>query len=187
MEPISTCEIATRIFRKNVDGISHKIYIDKLLTDDDSTTRSNMKTVGKRKKDKGRLPPDVPPPSEYYTDPSHRVRVYGKPHFQLVGKYGMKPGHAERFKKYFTFAVHQYRHEPLAQFRNHVKASVEHVFNNHEYCDTSWCRYTNGTPQSNPDQIDEDIVHLTTVSCDTPTLGETDPDHESEIQITPRE
>jgi hypothetical protein len=178
MEPLSTCEIATRLYRRNVEGGNNdsncKVYVDQLLTDDDSTTRSNMAPVGTRKKDKGRLPPDVPQPTKFLTDPSHRTRVYAGHFFKLVNHHGMKPGHALRFKKYFAFAVHQYNHEDLPRFRNRMKASVEHVFNNHEFCDNLWCRYKDGVPESNPEMPDEPIIDLSTVS-ESPLPDEADP------------
>jgi hypothetical protein len=38
------------------------------------------------------------------------------------------------------------------------------VFNNHQWCDSSWCRYKDGVPVTNPGKVDEDIVNITTVA-----------------------
>jgi hypothetical protein len=183
MEPLSTCDLATRLYRNEIAGTNTKIYVNELLTDDDSTTRSNMKTVGRRKSDKGKLPPDVPQPTRFLTDPSHRTRVYAKHFYALIGQHGMKPGHFERFKKYHAFAVQMYRHEELPSFRNRVVASVEHVFNNHTFCDETWCRYKHGTPARNKNKIDRDIVDLTTVSG-SPSQDEDEPIAEQDINIS---
>ena len=142
MEPISTCDLAVRIFnRKNENG-EGKCFINWHLTDDDSSTRANMKTVGKYKKDKGKLPVGVMPPSVSYTDPTHRTRIFGGDLFALVGKPGLrfKSGHAERLKKFHGYAVKQYRHEALPSFVMRMKAIVEHTFDNHVFCDAVWCK-----------------------------------------------
>jgi hypothetical protein len=142
MEPISTCDLAVRLFEKKTDDGAGKCFINWHLTDDDSTTRANMKTVGKLKKDKGKLPIGVTPPAVSFTDPTHRTRIFGKDMFALVGKPGLgfKNGHAERLKKFHGYAVKQYRHEPLPSFVFRMKAVVEHMFDNHMFCDTSWCK-----------------------------------------------
>ena len=101
MEPISTCDLAIRIFKSTNHPGPSKCFINWHLTDDDSTTRANMKTVGKLKRDKGKLPVGITPPSVSYTDPTHRTRIFGKDLCALVGKQGLgfKSGHAERLKK----------------------------------------------------------------------------------------
>ena len=99
MEPISTCQLAVKLWNKIPQG-TKKVWVTALVTDDDSSTRSYMNTVGPTSNGKEKLPPEVTPPSTFYTDHTHRNRVWGGDVWKIVRKiYKFKSGHAERLKK----------------------------------------------------------------------------------------
>ena len=98
------------------------------------------------KKDYGKLNVDELPPQLNLADPNHRCKVLGKHIYPLTkerktsGKQISK-AYAERFKVNFNRALHQSRDKDAQGLRDALLATLEHEFNNHEYCSTDWCRW----------------------------------------------
>ena len=46
---------------------------------------------------------------------------------------------AKQIKRYTSYYIHQNRNKPLAKLIANSKAPVEHLFNDHTWCDPSWC------------------------------------------------
>ena len=46
---------------------------------------------------------------------------------------------ATRIKRYASYYIRQNRSKPLAVFVKNAKAPIEHLFNDHTWCDSSWC------------------------------------------------
>ena len=44
-----------------------------------------------------------------------------------------------RIKRYTSYYIRQNRTGPLLDFVANTKAPIEHLFNNHTCCDSSWC------------------------------------------------
>lgn len=105
------------------------------------------KTVsGNDKADHGRLPLDVIEP-KFLADFNHRVKTIGKSVFHLAS---LPKKHSEvdnaianRIKLYFGYMLKQQKYlkweQEKEKIRKNVLAPVEHMFSNHEHCDSSWC------------------------------------------------
>ena len=48
--------------------------------------------------------------------------------------------HAYRIKKFWGYVVKMNGHKSLNEFKKAIKCIVEHLFDNHEYCDPQWCK-----------------------------------------------
>ena len=60
------------------DDSGYNIFVEYIVSDDDSTMRSHLQYDGK-----GKLPTHVPIPT-FLADPSHRVKVMSTPIFKLT-------------------------------------------------------------------------------------------------------
>ena len=47
--------------------------------------------------------------------------------------------HAERLKKYWGYLIKQQHYNSLDKMRKVSKANLNHLFDDHEYRNTSWC------------------------------------------------
>ena len=114
--------------------LTKKTFIGEMVTGDDST----MRTVLTHNEKKGRLAPDVPPP-KFLADPGYRVKVMVKPIFTKVSKTKainrIKNIDAIRIKKYTSCYIVQNREGDFKKFVANVLAPIEHLFNEHSYCD----------------------------------------------------
>jgi len=139
-----------------------KNVIDVLLTDDDSTTRSNArhsfqevmtangwtekekaelwpkKKGGKYVADRGKLPIRVRAISKYLADPPHRGKSVGRAFYKLEGKRGRElkftAVDCERLKRNFNFWHRQNRGEPYEVFEARYHAVIDHHFGDHSSC-----------------------------------------------------
>ncbi len=133
---------------------------DKLCTDDDSTTRANvrpsykevMKAKGLSSKasfwpktkggsyvvDRGKLPLCVRPISDYLADPSHRGKSVGRAFYKLEGKRGKElkftSTDCEHLKRNYSFWHRQNRNETYDVFRARYVAVIDHHFGDHSSC-----------------------------------------------------
>ena len=138
-----------------------------IVLDDDTTIRSNLKhsleekvekkimredewplnKKGKRKSCSGRLPLHVKEPT-FLSDPSHWKKTVGKHlyHMANLPKYKSKVTKelASKLMTAYGYMLFNIRHLDWNKDRKLVmdkaKAPLEHRFNNHVYCDPSWCR-----------------------------------------------
>jgi hypothetical protein len=102
--------------------------------------RSNLCHDGK----KAKLYASVREPA-FLTDPAHRVKVMVKGIFAKVAKNKnvnmntIKNVDAMMIKKYTSCYVMQNRTGDFKRFVANAVASVEHLFNEHSFCDAAWC------------------------------------------------
>ena len=115
-----------------------KAFIAEMVTDDDSTMRAVLSHHDK----KGKLSNDVPAP-RFLADPGHRVKVMVKGIFAKVSKTKainkIKNIDAMRIKKYTSCYIIQNREGDFKKFVANALAPIEHLFNEHTYCDAEWC------------------------------------------------
>ena len=108
------------------------------MTDDDSTMRSHLRNIING----GKLPDDIIQPN-FLADPSHRVKVMCKAIFAMVSDTKdpdkCKTVDATRIKRYTSYYIRQNRSGPLLDFVANAKAPIEHLFNDHTWCNPSWC------------------------------------------------
>ena len=118
-----------------------RLYIEHLVSDDDSSMRSLL--VHKSSdNDKGGLPATIPAIT-FFADPTHRIKVMAKPAYSKVtdtkDPKKCKKHDANRLKKYIGCYIAKSKNLPLEEFCLKARAPVEHLFNCHEWCDSSWC------------------------------------------------
>ena len=79
----------------------------------------------------------------FKADPSHRVKVTSAPIFKMVTKTKdpnkCKQIDALQVKKYTGCCIYKNRDLPIDEFVAKAKAPVEHLFNDHEWCNKDWC------------------------------------------------
>jgi hypothetical protein len=170
MESIAAAELVTKAYHTG------RIYVKTVVGDDDSTTRSVLQTDWKTyradfpdiprkdywptylteklkikkfipaKKLPGRLPWEVPPPTRFLCDPTHRIRVVAKYLFQMCKafkKFGVTKTDCERLKENMGYAHKQFREVlTLEEYKRAWDAALWHMGNDHDFCDPSWCKYT---------------------------------------------
>ena len=77
MEAKLALRLTEEIYRKK----NGRVYLQKIVSDDDSTMRSLLRH--QKNNDKGKLPIDIPEPL-FLADPGHRIKVMSKPFFKMV-------------------------------------------------------------------------------------------------------
>ena len=116
------------------------VGVEFIVSDDDSTMRAHLSHIGVHKK--GMLPLDVHQPT-FLCDPSHRVKVMVKEVFKLALKSKAKSEcekiDALRLKKYIGCWIAKNKSLPFDELKAKRKAPIEHLFGNHEWCDSDWC------------------------------------------------
>ena len=158
---------ALSLVREVFDQSSGTVAIETIVLDDDSLTRALLKHPSTHPK--GLLPEHIPEPS-FLVDPSHRTKVVAKAIFALVHlpKSQSKCTNIDalRIKKYHGYMLKQSRNLTLEEITNNCKAVIEHLFDNHEYCDVAWCK---------PKRIKAEVQRLieTNYSPTPPPLAQT--------------
>ena len=118
-----------------------KIVLKSIVSDDDSTMRALLKYPKNHKR--GKLNPEIPEPS-WLADPSHRTKVVAKYMFNLAtlpkSKSTCTKIDAVRVKKYFGYMLKTNRDRTIPEIKIASLAVIEHLFDNHHYCDSRWCR-----------------------------------------------
>ena len=91
----------------------------------------------------GNLKLEIPEP-DWLADPSHRTKAVAKPIIALAiapnSKSSCTKVDAIRIKKYYEYMLKTNRMKTIEEIKFASKASIEHLFNNNEYCDSRWCR-----------------------------------------------
>ena len=154
-------------YTKVLPKSTKKAAIGEIVTDDDTTMRSNIKHKG----DKAKLPIDVPEPT-FLADPTHRIKVMVRKIFGKAVKskdpQKIKTIDALRLKKYTSLYIHQNRTGDFKDFVSNAMVPVEHLFNEHSFCNPEWC-YSKAIEQ----KVDEVIVFKKTkmvsnvLNCET--------------------
>ena len=139
---------------------NHKGFFVKTICADDDTTmkkvlRHNydqlvkdgvMTKADKPKKSSGKLDFAVPEPS-FLADFNHRVKSVGRAIYELakmkLADSTVNKETAKRIKLYWSQMLNQLRDLSIEKdwklIEKIVRAPVDHIFNNHEYCDIAWC------------------------------------------------
>ena len=116
-------------------------YIKTIICDDDNNMRKHLKHKTDQNR-KGKLSTEVPEPV-FLADPTHRVKTIAKYFFQLAQKplyqSPVTKDLALKMKQYFGYMLKQQRYNTLDEIRHASKAPLQHLFNDHNYCETSWC------------------------------------------------
>jgi hypothetical protein len=160
MEAVGAVKILIRIFEnKNV-----RCYIDKLVTDDDSSVRKKSTHsyrelidagrmteaewprydgAGRAKKpDTGVLPIGMPALT-FLADKGHRNRSYSSKNFAEAAKSkkagcGMTKVDAERMKRRMSYTLRLHTGGTYEEFKKAMTAVLQHHFNDHSFCG-DWC------------------------------------------------
>ena len=119
----------------------NKIALRSIASDDDSTMRALLKHPGNHKR--GKLNPEIPEPS-WLADSSHSIKVVAKYIFTLAALPKIKSTctkiDAVRVKKYFGYMIKTNRDRTISEKKIASLAVIEHLFDNHEYYNSRWCR-----------------------------------------------
>ena len=140
--------------------------VDTIIMDDDSSSKNVLKCKyadrqeearkrgevyawpkyksGGKRRDTGTLPlehGDV----NFKADINHRLRAKSKKEYALANgpKYKSEctKVDAARLKRNMSRAVFQNRSKPFHKLKRSSIAALEHLFDDHRWCDASWCRY----------------------------------------------
>jgi len=173
MEPNGIVECAKKIWKSGI------AWLRTFISDDDSSSRAALKHPiltqilnnklqlcpvdnngwpvdknGRKLKDNGKLPSDINSVDTYLADPSHRRRVVGGQLYKLeLTCKEMKKTDCECLIRNFGYAVKQNRDKTEEEFSNAMKAALEHHFDNHEYCNPSWCHFREDSVRKSDDTI----------------------------------
>jgi len=166
MEPNGILQCVIQVWNS---GIS---WMDDFISDDDSSSRCVVKHPirfqmlknfinkwpvdknGKNVKCTGRLPTEINAVSTYHVDPSHRRRVYGSHLYKLEKKLSaMKKTDCECLIRNFGYAVKQNREKSFEEFETAMKAALEHHFDNHIFCNPSWCQFRDDSMRKSADIV----------------------------------
>ena len=140
-------------------------YVRTVVSDDDTTMKKTLRhdynelvTCGRMRKEDwprndkniklttGRLPMDIPTPN-FLADFNHRVKSVGNGVYELAKqplKVSMvrKPM-AKRIKYYWGCVLNQVKDLKMEtewdKIVRRMKAPLEHLFDDHTYCDIEWC------------------------------------------------
>jgi len=137
MEPDAALTIYEELFYDSLK----KIALQYIVSDDDSSMRALLKHSTNHSK--GKLKAEIPEP-EWLADPSHRTKVVAKPFFALANAPKSQSlctkVDAIRVKKCYGYMLKNNCNKTIDEIKVASKAVIEHLFNNHEYCDSRWCR-----------------------------------------------
>ena len=122
------------------------IWLEYVITDDDTKMKKYISHPKYRPRGKtnigGSLPLDIPEP-KWYADPTHRAKCVAGSFFELCK--GKKSDiratklDAFRMKKYYSYFIKQNRSKGLSWLREHAMAPLNHMFDDHSLCHSSWC------------------------------------------------
>ena len=94
------------------------------------------------KTDKGKLPIWISEP-EFKADPVHRKKIVAIKFYKIasapVATSRVTPAMAKRLKKNWGYMIRQGKDCDIETFKNNAKAVLEHMFDNHKYCNSQWC------------------------------------------------
>ena len=124
------------------DASKGTMTLGHIIADDDSSMRSYLRHRSLFHP-KGALPLELPEP-RWLADPTHRTKVVAKPFFSLAatGKSNTDctPVDAARIKRWWGHMIKMYRGAPFKRLKQAVDSVLEHLFDDHKYCDIKWCK-----------------------------------------------
>ena len=117
------------------------VALGHVIADDDSSMRAQLKHP--RPRGKGNLPTEMPEP-DWLCDPSHRTKVVAKPFYALAlqpqSECEATSVDAARIKKWYSYMIRDNCDKGLEELKRAAESVIEHLFNNHEFCDEKWCK-----------------------------------------------
>ena len=135
-------DAALEAYENLFEATKGTVAIGFIIADDDSSMRSYLKHQSPAHP-KGTLPSGLPSP-EWLSDPTHRTKTMAKPFFHLaaLGKSESECTKldAVRIKRWWGFMVKVHKGSDLETIKRAANAVLEHLFDNHIYCDVKWCK-----------------------------------------------
>ena len=131
-----------------------------IISDNDNVMRAHLRHKTDKAKDKGKLPVWVYEP-DFLADPGHRKKSVSK-HFYTLASQPVKKSRvnnaiAKRMKKNWGYMIKQNKHKPIEEFVASSQAPLEHIFDNHQFCEPKWClklkAQQEGKPYNHPEQF----------------------------------
>ena len=139
MESSGLLYLVKEIFWKS----NGEIIFGRFIIDDDTTMKKVMShpyCLPRGKVYKGGILPKQIPVPEWFCDPNHRSKCVGKMVFDLVAKNkGINKLDALCLKKYYQYFIKQNRSKGLSYLMEYKWCPLEHLFDNHEFCESTWC------------------------------------------------
>ena len=134
---------AAAILHMAINSVSERKFVMRwIVADDDSVMCAYLRHPKDTPKDKGKLPIWVFEP-EFMADPGHRKKSVSKHFYKLasvpVGKSRASKNMAKRIKKNWGYMIRQNKGKSIEEFVKSSNAPLEHMFDNHVYCDPEWC------------------------------------------------
>ena len=118
-----------------------KTALRSIVSNDDTIMIALLKHPGNHKR--GKLNLEIPEPS-WLADPSHRTKVVAKYIFTLAALSKSKSTcitiDVVRVKTYFGYMTKTNRDRTISEIKIASLAVIKHLFDNHEYCNSRWCR-----------------------------------------------
>ena len=134
-------DAALHLYKTVYNGIDKIVVLKAIVADDDSPMRVLLRHSDNIPK--GKLPLEILE-LEWLADPSHRTKVVAKPFHLLVSlpksQNTCTNVDTMRLKRYFGFMIRSNRMKEISGIVTASKVVVEHLFNEHMYCDEKWCR-----------------------------------------------
>ena len=138
---VKETDAALHLYTELYEPSNKCLYLKAIVVDDDSSMRALLKHTITNPK--GRLPQEMTEP-EWLADQSHRTKMATKPVYYLANlAKSISPctkADAIRFKRYYGHMIKTNRMKNISETMLASNAVVEHLFDNHEYCDERWCK-----------------------------------------------
>ena len=169
MEPQAILDMVVDLYDRK------SVVTDTIITDDDSSIKAKLKWSNEDymmnnkttvrpthvtragnvvpRPDKGGLPGYIPEP-KFLADPNHRKKtlrgvLYGVLKKRVAERHGLTKVDVIRLVNNFAYMIrtlHQLEDSDAVRV-DAAKAVLEHHFDNHKYCSTSFCKRKNMTPE----------------------------------------
>ena len=134
-------DAALHLYKRLFVGTNKEVVLKDIVANYDSSIRALLRHPGNNPK--GKLPLKIPEP-EWLADPPHRTKCVAKPFYTLVflpkSQSTCTNLDAMRLKRYFGYMINSNRMNEISEIVTASKAVVEHLFNDHIYCDENRCQ-----------------------------------------------
>ena len=151
------------LLMKKIDAkYEGELYLDTVVTDDDTKmkkyiTHAEYKPRG-WKNHGGSLPNHIPAP-KWFADPTHRAKCVAGAFFEMTK--GPKSStratklDALRMKKYYSYFIKQNCKKDINWLLEHAMAPLNHLFDDHPLCDSSWCHKKKALDNADQPPVDD--------------------------------
>ena len=119
------------------------VFYEYIVSDDDTTMKKYLTHPAKRPTGVvnigGRLPKEIPVP-KWFADPTHRAKCVAGKFFQYnKSEKNMSKLDCLQLKKYYSYYIKSNRTKSLEDILQNIMAPIDHLFDDHKYCDSTWC------------------------------------------------